>query len=479
MGITLPVILLIFDVFLQRQAVSSLKALLLEKLPFAIFAAVFAIVAFIGQQTYAMGAVAEHGLMDRLVQSGYGLVFYPFKTLFPVQLSPMYSLPWDFNPWAPSFLLPAIFAIGVTVAAWHWRRVFPAGLATWAAYAVMASPILGLTQAGSQIAADRYTYLPMVPFALLLAAGLARVPSSRARLAAAITTLGLCVLAGLTMQQCKVWESGMTLWEHALRLDAKNPTAYTNRGNLRYLAGDADGALADMNAAIQYKPDHTEATYSRGALYEMRKEWVLAEADYAKVLQYMPEDLQTMERYATVALHANKAPQALQATRTVLAARPQKQGLWLLQAEVHLALGDAASAEADYGRALKLAPSATAYAGRATLRAKRNDGEGALADYTAALGLNPELVNVYQNRAKLRVKMGDFKGALADVSSLLKLTPKNIGAYENRAFLLSRLGQAEAARLDLQRALSLMPQNDPRRPQFQARLRQLGPSETQ
>src|SRR4029453_16116514 len=54
-------------------------------------------------------------------------------------------------------------------------RGWPALLAAWAAYAVMLFPVSGLFQNGFQIAADRYTYLPCLPWALLAGAGITRL----------------------------------------------------------------------------------------------------------------------------------------------------------------------------------------------------------------------------------------------------------------------------------------------------------------
>ena len=70
------------------------------------------------------------------------------------------------------------------------RRRWPWAVAAAACYAIIVSPVLGLVQVGPQVAADRYTYLATLPFAVLAAGGL-----DAARTRAGATTVLLAVAA--------------------------------------------------------------------------------------------------------------------------------------------------------------------------------------------------------------------------------------------------------------------------------------------
>src|SRR5262249_59129131 len=77
-----------------------------------------------------------------------------------------------------------VVAAGALVA-WRARRD-PAPLVAAAAYAVLLAPVLGLVQCGPHEAADRYSYLPSIPLALLAGGALQRgftAASLRVRLA--------------------------------------------------------------------------------------------------------------------------------------------------------------------------------------------------------------------------------------------------------------------------------------------------------
>jgi tetratricopeptide (TPR) repeat protein len=169
--------------------------------------------------------------------------------------------------------------------------------------------VLGFVQTGPQIAADRYTYLACLPWALVAGAAvyrLRRTPRATALVAAA----ALAVLGMLTVRQTRVWRDSRTLWEHVLRVDPGNYVAYTNRGfleqdprraiadydralrlNPRYRwpgttaggaarAGDFDSAIADCSEPSGSSPG-IKAWNNRGWARQAKGDWAGAAADYA------------------------------------------------------------------------------------------------------------------------------------------------------------------------------------------------------
>ena len=87
--------------------------------------------------------------------------------------------------------------------------------------------------------------------------------------------------------------------DQAIGLD-DSPSYRSNRGNLRLLAGDFAGAIADFDAAIKLDPEHTRTWALRGQVRLMQGDAAKAAADLDVVLR-----LETPPKmYETLVLHA-------------------------------------------------------------------------------------------------------------------------------------------------------------------------------
>src|SRR5262249_17501132 len=144
-GMTLPVVLLVLDLYpLGRLRREGPAKLLLEKVPWAVLAVGAGVMAFTAQHPIAaMRTLAEHGVVARSAQAAYALCFYPWKTVVPVGLSPLYLLELDLDPWRPRYILAMLAVAAVTAALVALRRRWPWALAAWVCYAVIVSPVLG------------------------------------------------------------------------------------------------------------------------------------------------------------------------------------------------------------------------------------------------------------------------------------------------------------------------------------------------
>src|SRR3989454_5913609 len=101
MVVNLPVVLLILDVYpLRRLGGASgwwsepARPVYVEKIPFVLLAAAASAIAVIAQSSvHAAASLAQLSVLGRLAVSAYGLSFYLWKMVVPVNLSPLYELP--------------------------------------------------------------------------------------------------------------------------------------------------------------------------------------------------------------------------------------------------------------------------------------------------------------------------------------------------------------------------------------------------
>ena len=407
-AITLPAVLLVLDAYPLRRlgAGRPVGPVLSEKIPFVVVAVAAATLALLAQNVEALRPLSQHGVMARVAQAGYGLCFYVWRTVVPVGLSPLYLLEMPLDPTEPRYVAAMVLVVATAVTLFVVRRRVPWLVAGVACYAIIVSPVLGFAQSGQQKVADRYTYLACLPFAVLVAAAVRqaalRWPSAR-RIGLVAAGVPLLVLGVMTVRQTMVWHDSMTLWNHALGLDAANYIGRTNRGVVRQLAGDMAGALADYDAALAANPGHAEAYKNRGTVRAAAEEWDAAIADYEVALRLKPG-------YADAYVSRGAAREAK---------------------------GDLAGALDDYAEACVLDPGhARALYGRANMRATRGDLQGAIADYSAALQVNPGYVEAWNNRGLAKRRAGDEAGARADFTRALALAP--VG-WPGRAYIQRNL----------------------------------------
>src|SRR2546428_6981849 len=260
MAVSVPVVLLILDVYPLRRLGGSTgwwsepaRRVYVEKIPFVLLAAAASAIAVMAQLSVHVAASLDHlSMLARLAISAYGVSFYLRRMVVPVNLSPLYELSPHLNPWATRFILSYGVVVAVTAIVLALRRQLPGLPAAWLAYIVVLLPVLGIVQSGPQIAADRYTYLAGLGWAILAGAGLLSCWRSSRRSKTGtpatwlLTGIALCVVVGLgvlTWSQAKVWRDSERFWAHTLAIDPDSPLAQNNFGYERYREGTLAVAL--------------------------------------------------------------------------------------------------------------------------------------------------------------------------------------------------------------------------------------------
>jgi hypothetical protein len=125
MSISLPVVLLILDIYPLRRLGGSIgwwgapaRRVYVEKVPFALLAAAIAAITLWAQlQMPHVATLDQLGFVERLAISAYSLSFYLWKMIVPLHLSPLYPFPRTLDPWASRFILSYGFVVAIT----HWR----------------------------------------------------------------------------------------------------------------------------------------------------------------------------------------------------------------------------------------------------------------------------------------------------------------------------------------------------------------------
>jgi len=92
-----------------------------------------------------------------------------------------------------------------------------------------------------------------------------------------------------------------------IQSDAKDATAYNNRGAALQSKGDLDKAMADYDQAISLKPDYASAYDSRARIFVAKGDYTRAVADVTKAGELTPK----------VAVRPKAVPSATQTQKVV------------------------------------------------------------------------------------------------------------------------------------------------------------------
>lgn len=291
MAVSLPLVLIIVDLYIKRPA--TLRTTVLEKLPFLALSAASALLTLRAQGQAVITADLVP-MKTRLVTGAESFVFYLYKTFWPADLVPYYPLV-PVKVLSPEFAGTLAFLGAVTAFSIIVFKKTRGILCLWLFYVVTLVPVSGIVQVGKQAAADRYAYLPGLAPILLVALGAGYLINRQTRrpffpaavLSAAAATI---VLSVLTVRQTDVWKDTVSLWSREI---ASYPIvlAYLNRGVEYYRLGRFKEAAEDFTVLVESggpAPELAESYRYRAIAYQGMDENSLAIRDLNEAIRLNP-----------------------------------------------------------------------------------------------------------------------------------------------------------------------------------------------
>ena len=255
MLVTIPFVLLLIDYWpLNRFQNEKVISLVIEKIPFALFAA-FSAVATV---------LAQHGQIDtfgfslslRLENAIVSYVIYLRQLIWPVDLAVLYPHQETFFPLRVIAGCAAIL-VGLSAIVIVFRRRFPFLFMGWFWFVGMLVPVIGIVQVGRQAHADRYTYLPLIgitiAFVWLVAELTARWRFQK-QIGALASAVVIIALSACAYHQTTFWRNADSLWPHTLAVTSKNDGAHLAFATSLFAEGKTEEAIAHARAAAEIRP---------------------------------------------------------------------------------------------------------------------------------------------------------------------------------------------------------------------------------
>ena len=420
-GITLPLTLLVIDIYPLRRLprnpklwfTAETRRVWLEKIPFLLLVPPAGLRGIAGMARLGtLSSFNKFGAAERFSIALFSAAFYVWKTFAPWGLSPFYTLPDKINPLAEPFLLSCFFVAAITVVALAVRRRWPAGLAVWTCYLIAILPVSGLAQNGLQIAADRYTYIPCLGFALLAAGSASWLHKENGRYvwrnAAIFAGVLLGALSCLTWRQIKVWHDSEAVWNRVLSIEGDIEMAHYNLGHAFAEQGKMDEAIKQFNLALQAKPDDARAHNNLGLALAEQGKMDEAIGHYNLAIQSQPDMASAHYNLAQALAGQGKIDEAVRHYNLAIQANPN-------DAVSHNNLG--------------------------SILAGQGKMDEAVRHYSLALQARPDYSGARFNLGLTLAKQGKTNEAIAQLRQTLQIDPGYAPARGLLAFLLKGPGQ--------------------------------------
>jgi tetratricopeptide (TPR) repeat protein len=381
-ALALPLVLLVLDGYPLRRfgpggwRGREARRLYREKVPFVALSALILVLGVLAR-AHGVPPLHQQNPEARLAQACYGVWFYIGKTVAPLRISACYPLPARMRLTEARFFFSTLAVLAVTAGLVALRRRWPAVLAAWLSYLLILAPSSGAFLLSPSIAADRYSYLPLMPLFLLTAAGLcavARTTRSARPVAAGVHAIGWLIVLSLVPRardQCRTWHDSDALWSHALRVSTEpNPFA----------------------------------SYSLGiALARNPAQLAKAEALIAEAVRWDPDDYKAQNGLATILARRGRLDAALAHIREALRLNPEDSYAWVNLGNILAMKGESRGALAAYEKALRIEPNnphAHNDLGMFLLLSGRS--REAEAQFLQALRINPGMVEARRALENLR-----------------------------------------------------------------------------
>lgn len=239
------------------------------------------------------------------------------------------------------------------------------------------------------------------------------------------------------------FDASMQSFADALALDARDPEVYFNRANFRFQAGQAQEALADLDAAIKLRGSYLEARSNRANLLIQLGDFARAEKDLdyivgkvttnsdiwvalglakhkvgkqREAMQCNERALKLVQNHPDALLNSSSAtydqgeyPSALAWADKAIAATPNRAEAHYAKSQALMAMSRFEEAVQSYSKAIDLNPNyPEAWMGRGLTKARLRDLDGAVIDYDRAVALKPDYDEAIFNKGHVHLEHQEF-----------------------------------------------------------------------
>jgi tetratricopeptide (TPR) repeat protein len=382
MAITLPAIVLLYDVVLRggerdritiQHVLNTLKKRVYFYSGFVAVSLFYLSLRFFIFYPPAGYLKSSHGsLVERLIYLPGHIFSFIKLAIFPLNLSADYvfSYPNSFFDGSNLLGFAGVMGLaGLSFIVYRYSKVVFFGI-WW--FLITLFPVSNLVEIYNPFA-ERYLYIPIIGFCLVVPTvidGVVRKWFTRPATATVATLLPVLVVVGLystaTIVRNPDWQSNFVLWSKTLESTPDSLVGHGGLGMAYLKRGMLNEAQQEFETAIKLYPDHAKSYYNLGVVYHQK--------------------------------------------------------------------GDLKKAMENFKRSVKLNPDLTrAHFNLATLHAKQGSMDLAIRHYVKVTELDPEIIEAHYNLGLAYATQGKLKWAISEWEKVLQLDPHHRSAGNNLA----------------------------------------------
>ncbi len=233
-------------------------------------------------------------LIERIIYLPAHIFSFIKLAVFPADLNADYVFSYPDGLFETNYLIGFVVVSGLVAGSffiYKKSKVIFFGL-WW--FLISLSPVYNLIPLFNPFA-DRYLYIPLVGFCVVVAVVLNDFLQSRwfrPRASSMITSMLVIIIVGLystaTIARNRDWKDGLTLWSKTVKSSPNSSVAHGSLGRAYQELGRTDEAVEEYKKAIAIYPDDYKAHYNLGVVYDQQGLLDTAVQSYQRAIQINP-----------------------------------------------------------------------------------------------------------------------------------------------------------------------------------------------